>query len=514
MSRRSHRTIFFFLWVSLLCGGILVAVPIMGLASEAGGELTLPMAERLALQRSLKLRSAQLNTAATSTLIKRGLSVYDPQLQISWQEGTFRDITNFQFFIGETGADGRQVDLSLNQKIFSGADLTLAWTNRRQNQFSDPPPELNPEYRSEVSLSLVQPLLKGFGREVTEKEYVFASLDRDISVQQLRARASAVVAEVRNAWYDVQRHRDQLATLEISVSLAEKILAENRARLDAGILAPIEVLEAEVGLQVRLREYIDSERDLQDAIDRLALALNSHEELTIASERLPLPEIEPDEKLGLYKAQLKRPELLELQQAINKQTIQRDIDKNQLLPRLDFGASYSHKGIGEGLNEAVDQLPEDDIRSWQVGLTFSYPIGNRAAESDLLRTKLEMRRITLERQLLVDQIRQEIRAAIRQIKVSRAKVEVNRQASRLAEEKLRILLKRKEVGLSTTREVLEGEEDLARARTDESSAVADLNIAVTAYLLATGDILDQAKIRFVGVDEGQPEEAAFVLDTK
>ncbi|PLX78370.1 MAG: hypothetical protein C0616_14865 [Desulfuromonas sp.] len=513
MIRVFHSMILFCLCVVVFLAN-LVVVPTACQAGEVVADLTLQGAERLALQRSLKLRSAQLATAATATLITRGYSVYDPQLRLSWQEGTFRDITNFQFFLGETGAEGRQVDLSLSQKIFSGADLTLAWTNQRQNQFSDPPPELNPEYRSEVSLSLVQPLLKDFGREVTEQDQIFASIDRDMSVQQLRAQASAVVAEVRNAWYDVQRYRDQLATRDISLSLAEKILAENRARLDAGILAPIEVLEAEVGLQVRRRERLDSERALHDAIDRLALALNTHEELTLEAGKLPLPDIEPDENRGLHTAQLKRPELLELQQAITKQHVQRDLDKNQLLPRLDLGASYSHKGIGEGFNEAVDQLPEDDIRSWQVGLTLSYPLGNRAAESDLLRTNLEMRRITLERQLLLDQIRQEIRAAIRQIEVSRAKVGVSRDESGLAEEKLRILLKRKEVGLATTREVLEGEEDLARAKTDESSALADFNIAATAYLHATGELLDQAKIRFVGVDAGMPEKAAFVLDAQ
>ena len=50
-----------------------------------------------------------------------------------------------------------------------------------------------------------------------------------------------------------------------------------------------------------------------------------------------------------------------------------------------------------------------------------------------------------------------------------------------AEEKLRTLLKRKEVGLATTRQVLEGEEDYALAQTDHAAALSDYNKAVTEY---------------------------------
>lgn len=483
-------------------------------AAVAGSEslLTLQEAERLALEGSLKLQSSQLSTAASEVLIRRGFSVYDPRLQLAWREGTERDISNYQFFVGPTGVDIRQIDLAFSQKLFTGGDLALSLTNQRQSLFTDPEPAINPEYRSELTLSLVQPLLKDFGRTTTEQELIFATYDRDMSVQQLRLQALGVVAEVRNAWFDILHYRDQLATREVSVALAEKILSENRARQDAGILAPIEVLEAEVGLQVRRRERLDSQRALQDALDRLALVLNLRSELQVAPGQLSAPELAPSEAEALAMAERKRPELLEVRQGMAKLSVQQQIDSNRLLPRLDLNAGISRKGIGEGYNEVLDQLPEDDIQSWHVGLTLEVPLGNRAAKNDLLRTRLELQRLQTDLRALSDQIRQEIRAAIRQIEVSRAKVEVSRDAYRLSEEKLRILLKRKEVGLSTTREVLEGEEDLARARTDEIAALADLNGAVTDYLSATGELLEHERIRFAGVSESAPASPAFVQD--
>jgi outer membrane protein TolC len=53
------------------------------------------------------------------------------------------------------------------------------------------------------------------------------------------------------------------------------------------------------------------------------------------------------------------------------------------------------------------------------------------------------------------------------------------------------------VGLATTRQVLEGEEDYALAQTDQSAALSDYNKAVTEYLKVTGQLLEQEHVRFV-----------------
>jgi outer membrane protein TolC len=80
-------------------------------------------------------------------------------------------------------------------------------------------------------------------------------------------------------------------------------------------------------------------------------------------------------------------------------------------------------------------------------------------------------------------------------------IEVASRGRDLAEEQLRTLLKRKDVGLATTRDVLEGEEDLAEARTELTAAFADYNKAVTDYLRVTGQLLEHAGVRFTAAVE-------------
>ena len=135
-------------------------------------------------------------------------------------------------------------------------------------------------------------------------------------------------------------------------------------------------------------------------------------------------------------------------------------------------------------------MTDEELRSWQVGLNFSMPLGNRAARGDLRSSELRLhsQRATLNQ--LRESVRNEIRSAIRAIDLARTKMQVAKRGKQLAEERLQILLGRKEVGLATTRDVLQGEEDLALANTNRISSVADFNNAITSYLQASGQLLD------------------------
>jgi outer membrane protein TolC len=176
-----------------------------------------------------------------------------------------------------------------------------------------------------------------------------------------------------------------------------------------------------------------------------------------------------------------------------------------LLPSLDLSASYGHRGLGEDYSDNLRDLGSDDFRNWEVGLTLSYPLGNREARHEYRRSEFERKGREAQLSQLKNQVRTEVQAAIRLLRVSRKKIDVTASELDFAEEKLRTLLKRKEVGLATTRQVLEGEEDYALAQTDQSAALSDYNKAVTEYLKVTGQLLEQEHVRFVDAfdDESQ-----------
>lgn len=457
--------------------------------------LTLTDVVRLGLERNLNLRAQMFETRASEALVRKGYGIYDPVAELQLAAGTSRQPDRTRNNTVST-TDYRQFDLGLTQLLPSGARLEATFTNQRDDN-SLIVSGINPSYQSELRFSLVQPLLRDLGVTVTEQGILFAVEDRNISVQDLRERAFAVVSDARKGFFDVLRLRDNLAYRETSVALAEKVLVENRARVEAGVLAPVETLEAEVGLQTRQRELLDANRNYEDAIDRLALLLAMPEGLSVADVPLSQPDLATDEKQAMQTALLARPDLLRRAAEIVRLGIERQVARNQLLPTLDLVGSYAHGGVGESYSKDIEDVRDGDLNSWELGLQLSYPLGNREARYEYLRSEQRLKGRHAQQAQLREEVRTEIRSAIRLLEVSRKKIEVTSKGRALAEEKLRTLLKRKEVGLATTRQVLEGEEDLALARTDHTAALTDYNNAVTDYLRVSGQLLQAEGVRFV-----------------
>lgn len=460
--------------------------------------LTLTDVVRLGLERNLNLRAQMFETRASEALVHKGYGIYDPVAEANLATGTSRQRVNSTFSSDNPIIlnDYGRFDLGLTQLLPTGAQLEASFTNLREDS-NTTAARINPVYQSELRFSLVQPLLRDFGVTVTERGILFALEDRNISVQDLRERAFAVVSDARKGFYDVLRLRDNLAYRETSVALAEKVLVENRARVEAGVLAPVETLEAEVGLQTRQRELLDAIRNYEDALDQLALLLAMPDGLRVADVPLGQPELATDEVEAMQTALVARPDLLRRASEIVRLGVERQVAHNQLLPTLDLTGSYSHRGLGESYSEDIEDVRDGDLNSWELGLRLSYPLGNREARNEYLRSEQRLKGRHAQQAQLREEVRTEIRSAIRLLEVSRKKIEVTSKGRALAEEKLRTLLKRKEVGLATTRQVLEGEEDLALARIDHTAALTDYNNAVTDYLRVSGQLLQAEGVRFV-----------------
>lgn len=123
----------------------------------------------------------------------------------------------------------------------------------------------------------------------------------------------------------------------------------------------------------------------------------------------------------------------------------------------------------------MDRTYSGDFSTWEGGLVFSYPLGNRAAKSRLAVSKLETAQLLMDIKDLEKTIVVEVREAARQINTDKKRVQAARVARKLAEEKLSAEEKKFEVGLSTSFNVLEFQTDLATEQSKELKAVIDFN---------------------------------------
>jgi outer membrane protein TolC len=351
---------------------------------------------------------------------------------------------------------------------------------------------------------LTQPLLKGFGRMHTEEPILLAGKARDSAIATLEEEVTFLVVDLRSLFVEMRRTRAILTSRRASVDLAEQILAENQAKVNAGLLPPLDLLEAEVALKSRQRELLDAEQAAEELRDRLAEQLNLAAPPEVDIVDFHRSDLVLAEEADLAYALLHRPDLRRAEAQGESRRLEATIAEERRRPALDLVANYGQKGLADDYGQSLDQSLQDDLQNWSVGLIFNYPLGNRQAVGEATRKKYLATSAQRDIERLREVARRELRTAHRQIRLGEVRLQVSRDGVTLAAEKLKNLLKRREVGLTTTRAVFEGETDLAQAQTDLADAEALYDDAITSYLRASGRLLEHEGIRFVNTPPATP----------
>ncbi len=458
--------------------------------ASAATTLTLQQAEQFALKNNLELRATVLQLEARSARLSGSRGIYDPTLTSTLNTGRSRQAIDDGNLSTQ---DDRSIDgsVGLAQRFSTGAVLsaTLGDDRTRTNSVRS----INPAYRGDLTLTLSQPLLRDFGSLATEQNILRAEKEQDLALQDRELTAAVLIREVRTSWYEVLRLQQNLELRQASIDLARQLERENAARVEAGVLPEVELLSARVGLQLRLVQQQEAHRQLYNERDRLSLLMQADFPDPLAAT-LPQPEAPAlNTTAGLDLARQQRPELRRLQVAVEQADLEVRIAQNQQKPDLSLVASYGHRSLEDDLGESLGNLADTDYNSWTLGLSLSYPLGNRQRRNDTRAAEFTLGQNRLLLRQGEEEVRREIDSAARLLETRLEQLKAVQLESRLADERVRILLERQKVGLATVTDVLDGEEDLTDARTREFQSMADVQIAHTQYLFATGALLAEAR---------------------
>lgn len=460
-----------------------------------GGEIpiSLDMAVRTAVEKNLGLRVATFDPAIADAGILRAGAIYN---------------TKFTALLDHRGEDFRlspapspversrffDANVSADRLLETGATATLSFQNLWSRGAAGS--SVSRSVRPELSLSLSQPLLSGFGREVTERGITVASDAKESSLARWRSAALSVAAGARDAYFSLIRAREELATREASLAVAKQLHAENEARVRAGVLASIELLDSEFGMAGRERDLLEARKKVLEQEDRLRVLLQFTDPGTLSPET-SFPEERPSvpEQAAMEKALRLRPELLEARVIRNTSKFQERVSRNLARPSLAVSGSAGLSGLDTGYGDATSDLASGNTPFWSVGLGFSYPIGNDAARADVAEARLKVRQAEAQVRDLEESIGLEVRSAIRDMETKFLQIAVAKKGVDLGEARLSSFRKRGKLGLATTKNILEVEADLAAARDALTGTRVDYQGAVTRYHRSTGELLEVHGIR-------------------
>ncbi len=355
--------------------------------------------------------------------------------------------------------------------------------------------------RGAVSTTLSQPLLKNFWIDGTRLNISIAKNRLTYSEQGLRKRIMDTIQLVERAYYDLIAARENVKVQEQALRLADRLLSENKRRVEVGALAPLD--EKQAASQVAARRA-----DLQTAQQQLAVAQNTLKSLMSDKyQELHDTDLDPTESLAAPiqifnlqdswgKGMSLRPDLLQVKLDLERQGIQLRYDKNQLYPQLDLFGTYGHSagGVAREFSDGFDQLRQGNQPFYTYGARLSVPLGNVGARNAYKSSKVTLEQILLALKKTEQGILVEIDNAVIAARTSYERVGSTREARLYAEAALEAEQKKLENGKSTSFVVLQLQRDLTAARSAEIGALADYNKSLADLAHSEGSTLERRKV--------------------
>jgi len=443
-----------------------------------------------------------------------------------------------------SNVDARTFDLGLSKLFRSGTQLGLDATSDRLDNNAEFY-ELRPQYTPSLGFSLVQPLLRDFGWDFTYLVVRAAERGADAARWQFEADLQDFVTRVIVAYWRVVGTREAVTVQRESKALADRTVEENRARVDVGLLPPVAVLEAQSQATARETQVIEAENDLDVARTELAQLAFFRPSGTFVPrtlepvEGVDLETVRPDLDEALDLALVRRPEVHASAQGVELRQIQERLASNALLPRLDLVGGYGVNGLagrprvgtrtvtfvsqapvpGRSCSfisaevylcelqvvqptspfagserQAWDRTVSGDYESYNFGVQLQVPLDNAAARGRHTRSAIELNQAELRHRELLSQVTLEVRRSGADVSGARERIASSRVARELAEENLRNQTKRHEVGMATTKDLLDFQTQLTQARFAEVQANIDYAVAVARWRRAQGVLLEHYQI--------------------
>jgi HAE1 family hydrophobic/amphiphilic exporter-1 len=494
----------------------------VGISAAEAESLTLDEAVALALENNAEIAVARLETdvADYNTAAARG--GFDPSV---FSETFFEHAVTPQASLFGGGANGSLTQENWTGRAgvrglspWGGGSYQVSFSSSRvatDNLFST----LNPQFPTSLAVSFVQPLGRGLTTDAVRRQIEIASRSERLSGAELRERAITSITGVEQAYWKLGFAVRNLDVQRQALDQARRQVESNKRRAAQGVLAPIDIVEAETQVAtIQQSVYLAQEAvtRAENALKVLILPDRSspmwNREIRPATPILPERVDVPLEEL-VSRALANRPELTRVGVSEEITRIQEQYYRDQTRPQIDLVGTYAVTGLAGTASQATNPLTGAPIGTsvpgaflggygqsfdalWggayptaRVDLRIALPIGNHTAAANLALAQTERKQLQRQRAFIEQQIEGDVRNALQAVRSAEARVAAAAVARSSAQQQYESEQRRFEAGLSTVFLVLQRQTDYVTAQAREIEAQADVSNAAASLRRATGTTL-------------------------
>ena len=426
-------------------------------------ELTLDDAIRLALRNNRSLLDARLSRTLDEFALDVAEDRYRPTASTGSSARAAKD-----------GDPTANLSAEASLRVPTGGRFTLRWSKPLAGGGED---------SDSYSLGFEQPLLRGFGGAVDTAPLRVAQLVEEINILSFRETIAGVVASAIRSWRALDRANRQLEIAMASLQRAEGQLEVNRALVKAGRIAERELLQSEAEIADRELALVETKFGLTSANLGLIDILDIDSATLIRPLETPaIPRSVPGVAEGIEMALRSRPDYSKALLDAEIAGIELVVAGNDRLWDLSLETNVS--GARDG-----------GRTDYAVGLRLMVPLWDRSPRQAWMQARAGVQRA--ERGLV--ELRQSIGIAVRQavhdLDVGLRRIELARRALALARQKIEIERDKLRLGLSSSFQLSQYEDDLVRAQNAAVDALIGYENALTSLDLTLGTTLETWNIQ-------------------
>ncbi len=379
-----------------------------------------------------------------------------------------------------TGTAGARVEV----RIPTGATLNFNWEGNAdisgENNLNS---GTNDDFfRQSFQVDISQPILRGGGIKVNRASIKIARLQEQENIINLKSTLINTITNSITDYRNLVQAQEEVKIQRLSLENARESLEVTQALIDAGRIAPVDIIQNEANVARRRVSLLNAENQLESRKVALLTILDINKDTRIAAEDIPQVK---QKALNLEKlretALVNRPSYL-----ISKINVSQS--KLQLLEAKD--RRRWDLSLTASLRNQTDQ--ESDARA---GLSLSRTIGDLSLKQQFERARVNLLQSENSLKNNVTDLNLELEDRVRDVNLSFSQLELARNATRLSQKQLEIEQEKQRLGRPTTiLDLIRLQEDLAQARLDELNATIGYLNALTNLDQFLGTTLQTWKI--------------------
>lgn len=512
---------------------------------DNAAELTLKDTVFLALRNNPGVQADRLNPLASYETVRQANAVFDPDLVATL--GELKSVSPTTSVLQTGGASAfsikqYQANFGINKQLAStNGTLSLAFNNSR-NLTNSVFASVNPSYNPGLTISLLQPLLRNFGNQFATINVRIAEENQKEAQFSYEQNLNDFVQRVGSDYWNVVRAEENLQVAREALRLAEDLVRQNEISVKVGVLAPLDIKEAQSEAATRAADVFASDNQL--AVARVTLRqdvmLNPNgtfvpQQIEPSEKPTETQKVMADEEKSLELAMEYRPELAAMREEIRSFLLQVKFAENQTLPQFNVGAQIgltatagnakcttnftgalgncvpSGSAIRNGTQlpfegiygDALDKLWGFSFYNYAVVLNIEQPLMNDASKAALAQAKVQYEQTRMQYRDLISSVVVDVESALSSVNTGIKRVQATKVATEYAKESLRAEQERYRVGIANTHELLQFQDELVSALGNQVQAQVDLEIAKLQLGHSQGTLLRSFQVNFVTEDPGR-----------